>query len=107
MGGYLRESRPRTPQLFQSTASVVRRAGARRKNSSIQTILLLRKGSEWVISHNRGEGCSHLSSILPVLFHWGCCLDVGPQRKLELMNKLISPEKAGRAASRLPRGFVH
>lgn len=60
-------------------------------------------------SHTIGvKDCSNLR-VLPVLLHWGCCLDVGPQRKLALMSKLTPPSlpspQAGRAASRLPCGF--
>lgn len=42
-------------------------------------------------SHTIGvKDCSNLR-VLPVLLHWGCCLDVGPQRKLALMSKLTPP----------------
>lgn len=77
------------PLFLQNPASAERSAGVRRENSSLQRLYCPGKGSG--SSHTIGvKGCSNLR-ILPVLLHWACCLDVGPQRKLALMSKLTTP----------------
>lgn len=44
------------PLFLQNPASAERSAGVRRENSSLQRLYCPGKGSEWVISHNRGKG---------------------------------------------------
>lgn len=97
---------PRPTQFLQIPASVVRRAGVSRKNSSIQMVYCLGKGVSGS-SHTIGVKDRFHPSILPGLVPLGVLLRCGSPEEAGADEQAHFPEKAGRAASRLPCGFVH
>lgn len=86
------------PLLLQSPASAMRRAGVRRKNSSLQTLYCPGKGVSGS-SHTIGvKGCSKLG-ILPSLAPLGVLLRCGSPQEAGADEQTHFPEKAGREGS--------